>query len=169
MQAEQEVGLDLHQVAEIWREGSVVRSRLLDLTSNARGENSSLTGIAPYVEDSGEGCWTVAEAIDRNPPAPVITLTLLERLRSRDYDSFADTSCWRRCAMSLAGTGSSRSGRLPHRTARALRGMAATAFRRGVRIHDRARRHAGSPRHWRCRNPPGSQLLLQSDARVRGR
>jgi len=90
MQGKQDFALDLHQVAEIWREGSVVRSWLLDLTSNALGGNPSLAGIAPYVDDSGEGRWTVAEAIDLNVSAPVITLSLLERLRSREDDSFAD-------------------------------------------------------------------------------
>ncbi|WP_408952497.1 phosphogluconate dehydrogenase (NAD(+)-dependent, decarboxylating) [Lysobacter sp. Hz 25] len=83
-------GLDLHQIAEIWRHGSVVRSWLLDLSSDALAKNPSLDGIAPYVEDSGEGRWTVAEAIDLNVSAPVITASLLERLRSRDKDSFAD-------------------------------------------------------------------------------
>ena len=83
-------GLDLHQIAEIWRHGSVVRSWLLDLSSNALSKNPSLEGIAPYVEDSGEGRWTVSEAIDLNVSAPVITASLLERLRSRDKDSFAD-------------------------------------------------------------------------------
>jgi len=82
--------LDLHQVAEIWRHGSVVRSWLLDLTADALGKNPEMTGIAPYVADSGEGRWTVAEAIDLNVPAPVITLSLLERLRSRDTDSYSD-------------------------------------------------------------------------------
>ncbi len=90
MQHKTDFGLDLHQVAEIWREGSVVRSWLLDLTSDALARNPDLTGIAPYVEDSGEGRWTAAEAIDLNVAAPVITLSLLERLRSRDDDSFAD-------------------------------------------------------------------------------
>lgn len=90
MQHKADFGLDLHQVAEIWREGSVVRSWLLDLTSDALARNPDLTGIAPYVEDSGEGRWTAAEAIDLNVAAPVITLSLLERLRSRDDDSFAD-------------------------------------------------------------------------------
>ncbi|HYG07884.1 MAG TPA: decarboxylating 6-phosphogluconate dehydrogenase [Stenotrophomonas sp.] len=83
-------GLDLHQVAEIWRDGSVVRSWLLDLTADALGRDAQLSGVAPYVEDSGEGRWTVAEAIDLNVSAPVITLSLLERLRSRDKDSFTD-------------------------------------------------------------------------------
>lgn len=81
---------DLHQVAEIWRTGSVVRSWLLDLTADALQKNPTLDGIAPYVSDSGEGRWTVAEAIALDVPAPVITLSLLERLRSRDDDSFVD-------------------------------------------------------------------------------
>jgi len=90
MQHKTDFSLDLHQVAEIWREGSVVRSWLLDLTADALAKNPTLAGIAPYVEDSGEGRWTAAEAIDLNVAAPVITLSLLERLRSRDDDSFAD-------------------------------------------------------------------------------
>ena len=85
-----DLGLDLHQVAEIWRHGSVVRSWLLDLTATALEKNPDMAGIAPYVEDSGEGRWTVAEAIDLDVPAPVITLSLLERLRSRDADSYTD-------------------------------------------------------------------------------
>ncbi len=80
--------LDLHQIAELWRHGSVVRSWLLDLTAEALGENPRLEGIQPYVADSGEGRWTVAEAIDQNVSAPVITLSLLERLRSRDQEAF---------------------------------------------------------------------------------
>ena len=90
LQHKREFGIDLHQVAEIWRHGSVVRSWLLDLTSAALEQNPSLHGIAPYVADSGEGRWMVAEAIELDVPAPVITLSLLERLRSRDADSFSD-------------------------------------------------------------------------------
>ncbi len=90
LQHKSEFGLDLHQVADIWRYGSVVRSWLLDLTADALGKNPSLAGIAPYVPDSGEGRWTVDEAIDLNVPAPVITQSLIERLRSRDTESFAD-------------------------------------------------------------------------------
>ncbi len=90
LQHKSEFGLDLHQIAEIWRYGSVVRSWLLELTAAALQENPAMTGIAPYVDDSGEGRWTVAEAIDLDVPAPVITLSLLERLRSRDADSYAD-------------------------------------------------------------------------------
>jgi len=85
-----EFKLDLHQIAEIWRYGSVVRSWLLDLTSDALQKNPTLKGIAPYVADSGEGRWTVAEAIELGVPAPVITLSLLQRLTSRDADSFSD-------------------------------------------------------------------------------
>ncbi|MDQ3187919.1 MAG: decarboxylating 6-phosphogluconate dehydrogenase [Pseudomonadota bacterium] len=90
MQHKSEFALDLHQVAEIWRHGSVVRSWLLDLTSVALKKNPALDGIAPHVADSGEGRWTVAEAIELDVPAPVITLSLLARLASRDADSFSD-------------------------------------------------------------------------------
>ncbi|MCC7055544.1 MAG: decarboxylating 6-phosphogluconate dehydrogenase [Gemmatimonadaceae bacterium] len=85
-----EMQLDLAQVAELWRHGSVVRSWLLDLTARALAANPTMAGIAPWVSDSGEGRWTVAEAIDLDVPAPVITLALLQRLRSRDTDSYAD-------------------------------------------------------------------------------
>ena len=90
MRHKTEFGLDLHQVAEIWRDGSVVQSWLLDLTSAALAKNPKLDGIAPYVSDSGEGRWTVAEAIDLDVAAPVITLALLERLQSRDPESFSN-------------------------------------------------------------------------------
>jgi 6-phosphogluconate dehydrogenase len=89
MQHKKEFNLDLHQVAEVWRHGSVVRSWLLDLTSIALKKNPTLDGIAPHVADSGEGRWTVAEAIDLDVPAPVITLSLIARLASRDADSFS--------------------------------------------------------------------------------
>jgi len=84
-----EFGLDLAQIAELWRNGSVVRSWLLDLTARALQEDQDLASIAPYVSDSGEGRWTVTEAIDLDVPAPVITLSLLMRLRSRQEDSFS--------------------------------------------------------------------------------
>jgi 6-phosphogluconate dehydrogenase len=90
LQHKREFDLDLGQIAEIWRYGSVVRSWLLDLTAHALKGNPSLKGIAPYVVDSGEGRWTVAEAIELNVAAPVITQSLIERLRSRDSDSFSD-------------------------------------------------------------------------------
>jgi len=86
----QEFNLDLHQVGEIWRYGSVVRSWLLDLTTDALGKNPGMDGVAPYVVDSGEGRWTVAAALELDVPAPIITAALIERLRSRDSDSFTD-------------------------------------------------------------------------------
>ena len=85
-----EFALDMHQISEIWRKGSVVRSWLLDLLSIALKQNPEMAGIAPYVADSGEGRWTVAEAVDLDVPAPVITLSLLQRLTSRDSDSYSD-------------------------------------------------------------------------------
>lgn len=85
-----EYDLDLQQISHIWEHGSVVRSWLLELTANALDENPELEGIAPYVSDSGMGRWTAFEAIDTNVPAPVLTLSLIQRLRSRDTDSFAD-------------------------------------------------------------------------------
>lgn len=90
LQHKQAFALDLHQVAEIWRRGSVVRSWLLDLTADALGKNPSMDGVAPWVADSGEGRWTLQEAIDLDVPAPVIALSLIARLRSRDTDSYAD-------------------------------------------------------------------------------
>jgi 6-phosphogluconate dehydrogenase len=90
LQHKQAFALDLHQVAEIWRTGSVVRSWLLDLTADALGKNPTMDGIAPWVADSGEGRWTLQEAIDLDVPTPVIALSLMARLRSRDADSFAD-------------------------------------------------------------------------------
>ena len=90
LQHKTEFDLDLRQVAEIWQHGSVVRSWLLDLIALALAENPTMKGIAPFVVDSGEGRWTVAEAVDLDTPAPVITLSLLERLRSRDTESFSD-------------------------------------------------------------------------------
>jgi len=83
-------GLDLRQIAEIWRYGSVVRSWLLDLTANALAENPTLEGIAAYVPDSGEGRWTVLEAIELSCAIPVITMALERRFRSRADNPFAD-------------------------------------------------------------------------------
>jgi 6-phosphogluconate dehydrogenase len=85
-----EFELDLPAIAELWRHGSVVRSWLLDLAARALAEDPALKEVAPYVSDSGEGRWTVSEAIDLDVPAPVITLALIQRLRSRDEESFAD-------------------------------------------------------------------------------
>jgi 6-phosphogluconate dehydrogenase len=85
-----EFRLNVEQISQIWRYGSVVRSWLLDLAADALRDNPALDGIAPYVVDSGEGRWTVADAIDLDVPAPIITQSLIERLRSRDTDSYSD-------------------------------------------------------------------------------
>ncbi len=90
LQGKTEFALDLHQVAEVWRYGSVIRSWLLELTEDALAENPTLAGIEPWVADSGEGRWTVTEAMDLNIPAPVITLALQARLRSREADPFTE-------------------------------------------------------------------------------
>ncbi len=89
MEAKEIFDLDLHNVAEIWRYGTVIRSWLLDLTARALAEDQSLSEIKGYVEDSGEGRWTVFESIDLDVPAPVITLALQMRLASRQDESYA--------------------------------------------------------------------------------
>jgi 6-phosphogluconate dehydrogenase len=89
LKAKADFDLDLHQLAEIWRYGSVVRSWLLDLTAVALAEDPDLTALQGWVADSGEGRWTVAEAIDLDIPAPVITLSLLMRLVSRQEERYA--------------------------------------------------------------------------------
>jgi 6-phosphogluconate dehydrogenase len=81
--------LDLHQVAELWRHGSVVRSWLLDLSESALATDPKLETVRGYVEDSGEGRWTVLEAIEEDVPAPVTALSLFARFASRQDDSFA--------------------------------------------------------------------------------
>jgi 6-phosphogluconate dehydrogenase len=86
----QELALDPLQVARLWQHGSVIRSWLLDLTAAALTAYPDLEGLAPFVQDSGEGRWTVQEAIDLEVSAPVITLSLLERLRSRTDNAYAD-------------------------------------------------------------------------------
>jgi 6-phosphogluconate dehydrogenase len=81
--------LDLHQIAAVWNQGSVVRSWLNELAEAAFKNEANLESLEGYVEDSGEGRWTVQEAIDLNVPAPVITLSLLARLQSREKDAFS--------------------------------------------------------------------------------
>ena len=88
MEAKRDLELDLAQIAEIWRYGSVVRSWLLDLTAAALEESGDLAGIAAYVEDSGEGRWTVEESIELAVPIPVIAASLQARFRSRQSEPF---------------------------------------------------------------------------------
>lgn len=90
MKAKQEFELDLHQISQIWQRGSVVRSWLLDLIENVMAEDTTLEDIEAYVADSGEGRWTVFEAIDLNVAAPVITAALQRRIRSRQAGPYSD-------------------------------------------------------------------------------
>ena len=88
LKAREDFNLDLYQISEIWRYGSVVRSWLLDLAARALSDDPNLSGIKPWVADSGEGRWTAFEAINQDVPAPIITLALLMRFASRQEDSF---------------------------------------------------------------------------------
>ena len=90
LEKKDEFKLNLPQIAQIWRYGSVVRSWLLDLAADALAKNPTLEGMEAYVEDSGEGRWTVIEAIDLNVSAPVITESLMRRIRSREENNFTD-------------------------------------------------------------------------------
>jgi 6-phosphogluconate dehydrogenase len=89
LNAKKEFKLDLEKIAHLWNQGSVIRSWLLELAEDAFKKDPHLRSIRGYVEDSGEGRWIVAEAIDNDVPAPLITLSLLERFRSRQEDSFS--------------------------------------------------------------------------------
>jgi len=90
LEKKEELHLDLPQIAQIWRYGSVIRSWLLDLTADALTGNPTLDGLQAYVVDSGEGRWTVFEAIDLNVSAPVITESVIRRIRSREENNFTD-------------------------------------------------------------------------------
>lgn len=89
LKSRKEFDLDLHKIAGLWNHGSVIRSWLLELAEIAFKKDPDLESIRGYVEDSGEGRWTVAEAVEGDVPAPVITLSLLERFRSRQDESFS--------------------------------------------------------------------------------
>ncbi len=89
LNASRDFKLDLHQIAQVWNHGSVVRSWINELAERAFEKDAKLSDLKGYVEDSGEGRWTVQEAIDLDVPAPAITLALLTRLRSRQADSFS--------------------------------------------------------------------------------
>jgi 6-phosphogluconate dehydrogenase len=85
-----EFALDVAAVAETWRHGSVVRSWLLDLTAEFLREDAELADVAPLVADSGEGRWTVAEAVEQGIPAPVLSLALAMRFASQGKGEYAD-------------------------------------------------------------------------------
>ena len=90
LKSKEEFEFDLQSISEIWRYGSVIRSWILDLIANALQVDPELNNVMPYVEDSGEGRWTVFEAIDQNVATPVIILSLLQRINSRDNEKFSD-------------------------------------------------------------------------------
>ena len=89
LEAKKEMNIDLSQVSEIWQHGSVVRSWLLDLIADAFKSDKTLSTLSDYVDDSGEGRWTVHDSIDLGVPTPVLTLALQMRFRSRQDDAFA--------------------------------------------------------------------------------
>lgn len=89
LESKQEMNIDLKQVSEIWQHGSVVRSWLLDLIADAFADDKSLSTLSDYVDDSGEGRWTVHDSIDLAVPTPVLTLALQMRFRSRQESSFS--------------------------------------------------------------------------------
>lgn len=89
LEAKENMKLDLHQVSRIWQHGSVVRSWLLDLIADAFAEDKLLSELSDFVDDSGEGRWTVQDSIDLGIPTPVLTLALQMRFRSRQSPSFA--------------------------------------------------------------------------------
>jgi 6-phosphogluconate dehydrogenase len=90
LKAKTELGVSLAQVAEIWCHGSVIRSWLLELCARMLGKDERLDDVRGWVADTGEGRWTVSEAIDLDLSVPVITDSLLRRLRSRETDPFGD-------------------------------------------------------------------------------
>lgn len=89
LKGKEEYALDLAQITELWRHGSVVRSWLLDLTANALTEDQELKAVAPYVADSGEGRWTVMESVEQGVAVPVLTLALQMRFASQDATGYS--------------------------------------------------------------------------------
>lgn len=89
MKAKDEFDLDMHQIARVWQKGSVVSSWLLDLTADALEQDGELSSLSDWMDDSGEGRWTVNESIDLGIPTPVLTLALQMRFRSRQDPTYA--------------------------------------------------------------------------------
>jgi 6-phosphogluconate dehydrogenase len=90
IEGKREFALDVAAIAEAWRHGSVVRSWLLDLTADFLRDNPNCEGVAPYVADSGEGRWTVNEAVEQGVPAPVLALALMARFASQGSSDYAN-------------------------------------------------------------------------------
>jgi 6-phosphogluconate dehydrogenase len=89
LRSKNEFGIDPYQAAELWREGSVIRSWLLDLAARALEPDPTLAAVAPAVQDSGEGRWTVLEAVEQGVSVPVIAAALNVRFSSRDETGYA--------------------------------------------------------------------------------
>lgn len=89
IRAKKEFNFDLAQISHLWNNGSIIRSRLLELSAQIFETNPQFDSISGYIEETGEGRWIVKEAIDEDVPAPIITLSLLKRLRSHQKDSFS--------------------------------------------------------------------------------
>ena len=89
LMSKSQYGLDLAKIADLWLQGSIVRSWLLELTASALKEDPKLEGLKGYVQDSGEGRWTILEALDKAVPVPTLTAALFTRFRSRQEESFA--------------------------------------------------------------------------------
>jgi len=90
LMSKSEYNLDLPKIADLWMQGSVVRSWLLELTAGALKQDPRLEGLKGYVQDSGEGRWTILDAIDKDVPVPTLTAALFTRFRSRQEESFAE-------------------------------------------------------------------------------
>nr|MBI3613003.1 decarboxylating 6-phosphogluconate dehydrogenase [Nitrospirota bacterium] len=90
LMSKSEYKLDLPKIADLWMQGSVVRSWLLELTAGALKQDPKLEGLKGYVQDSGEGRWTILDAIDKDVPVPTLTAALFTRFRSRQTESFAE-------------------------------------------------------------------------------
>jgi 6-phosphogluconate dehydrogenase len=90
LMSKSEYKLDLPRIADLWMQGSVVRSWLLELTAGALKQDPKLEGLKGYVQDSGEGRWTILDAIDKDVPVPTLTAALFTRFRSRQEESFAE-------------------------------------------------------------------------------
>jgi 6-phosphogluconate dehydrogenase len=89
MKAKDEFGLDMHQISRVWQYGAVVSSWLLDLIGDALEQDGELSSLSDWMDDSGEGRWTVSEGIDLGIPTPVLALALQMRFRSREHETFA--------------------------------------------------------------------------------
>ena len=167
-----EYGLDLEKIAKLWGQGSVIRSWLLELAARAfEADGNDLSNLEGYVEDSGEGRWTLGSGIDHDVPMPALAAALCSPASPHAATATTRRACWRRCATSSAATRSrARRGRMQHersrrRAAAARRGQPA---RRGARAAAGSAHRAGDLR--RHGGPRASQAAARAlQPRPRGR